>query len=161
VDVNERTTRWIIGSMATALWVTTALTARIGVTMHWYLAIWLATALASCGVLLCVADALARARDAKRDAMRRVPSDGIQVICEAIELHASKMSTLVDRHATRMETATEGHGNQLRADVFNAERWQANLWRGQTLGQYDAAMEAARRAGNDTGPLPRITAGPR
>lgn len=150
VDVRESSTRWIISSTATALWVTTALAASVELTMHWYLALWLATAVASLGVLVVLFDALARTREAhKYEAGRASFDETVKVLCAAI-----------GEHATRMEVATRGHADRLRSDVFTAERLVASKWRGETLAQYDAAMEAARRRGSDTGPMPVIPVGP-
>jgi hypothetical protein len=138
--VRESNTRRIIGSTAAALWVATALTAGIGVTVHWFLAIWLATAVASLGVLAILVDAMARARETQRsEAGRTSLHDSVQLLCAAIERH----------------------GDRLRNDVFNAEWSRITKWRGQTLAQFDAEAEAARRQGNDTGPLPIISTWPR
>ncbi|MEV4178784.1 hypothetical protein [Nonomuraea sp. NPDC049709] len=140
--------RWIIGSTAAALWVTTALTAGAGVTMHVYLAVLLATTVASCGVLLCLADAMARARVTQSSAAGRAALDAsVQVLTGAI-----------DQHAVRMEKATAVHGDRLRRDVFSAERIMTTKWRGEALASLDASLEEAARArGSDTGPLPKIT----
>lgn len=149
--MNKRSTRWIIGSTAATLWVATALAASVELSLHWYLAIGMAAVVASGGVLVCLGDAMTSAREAQQSAAERAALDeSIQAIRVAIE-----------EHATRMEAATTVHGNQLRADVFNAERWLTNKWRGQSLSQIDAAAEAARRNGSDTGPLPPISIGPR
>lgn len=150
VDVRKSTTRWIISVTATALWVTTALAASVELAMHWYLALWLATAVASMGVLVILFDDMTRAREAYKDESGRASFDEtIKVLCAAI-----------GDHATRMEIATKGHGDRLRSDVFTAERLVASKWRGETLAKYDAASEAARRHGSDTGPLPIISIGP-
>lgn len=139
VDVNESSMRWIIGSTAAALWVTILLTASIGLTLHWYLTIWLATAVASGGVVACLVDAMARARETRAIAVLR---------------------EVIGEHAKRMEEATSGHAERLRSDVFTLERWMANRWRGDALAKHDATVEAARR-GSDSGPLPSISGWPR
>lgn len=161
VDVNESNTRWIVGSATVALWVTTAVTAGIGLTMHWYLAIWLATAMASGGVLIYVADVLARARASRDAAGAPVVSEGAHLVCAAIARQTAQMETLVDRHAQRIESATEGHGSRMQADVFDLRHWVTNRYRGQALAQIDAAIEAERRSGSGAGPLPIISSGPR
>ncbi|MEU8151689.1 hypothetical protein [Nonomuraea sp. NPDC048901] len=150
VDVRKSSTLWIISMMATALWVTTALAASVELTMHWYLALMLATAVASIGALIILNDNMTRARDAQKyEAGRASFDETVRVVCAAI-----------GEHATRMEIATKGHGDRLRSDVLTAERLIASKWRGETIAQYDAAMEAARRHGSDTGPLPIISIGP-
>lgn len=161
VDVNEGNTCWIVASTAVTLWVTTAVTAGIGLTMHWYLAIWLATAMASGGVLICMADVLAKARASRDAAGGAVASEGAHLVCAAIARHTAQMETLVDQHAQRIESATEGHGSRMQADVFNLRYWLANRYRGQTLAQLDAAIEAEKRSGSDRGSLPVISPGPR
>lgn len=160
VDVNERSTRWIIISTAAALWVTTVLAAHAKVGMHWYLAIWLATALASCAVLACAVDALARRRQA-RTAAEGVNGGDAQLVCAAIDALGVRMEAISDQHALRVEGAAKRHGDRMQADVLNLRRWEANKYRGRTLGQIDAAIEAERRAGNDTGPFSQLWAGPR
>lgn len=136
--------------MAAALWVTTALTADTGLSLRMYLAVWLATFFASCAALACLVDTMAQAREERRRAAERAAlSEALQVVCGAL-----------GDHAERMEVATAGHGDRLRRDVFAAERWVTNKWRGEALAQYDAAVEAARQ-GSDTGPLPTISAIPR
>jgi hypothetical protein len=147
--LNQRNTRWIICGTAAALWVTTALTAHAGLGLRMYLAVWLATLIASCAALACLVDAMAQAREERKRAMARAElGEAVQVLCGAI-----------GDHAGRMETVTAGHGERLRRDVFAAERWVTNRWRGEALAQYDAAAEAARH-GSDTGPLPPISAFP-
>ncbi|MFI7644273.1 hypothetical protein [Nonomuraea sp. NPDC049400] len=150
MDVKVGSTRWIIGSTAAALWVTTALAAKAELSLHWYLAIGMATVVASGGVLVCIADALTRAREAHQTAAGRAAfNEGIQEIRAAI-----------GEHAERMEIATLGHADQLRRDVLTADRWLLTAkWRGHALAQHDAAAEAAQR-GSDSGQWPIVSNGP-
>lgn len=129
--MNDRTIRWIIGSAAAALWISTILTLAADIHDRWHLAILLAACVASLAGTACVLDARAQAREAHRSAERRAALD--QIIAA------------VDQHAGRMEKS-----------VFTAERWMANGWRAERLAQHDAAEARAAQRGDETGPLPMI-----
>jgi hypothetical protein len=149
--VNVCTTRWIIGSVAAALWALTVITATVNIHVRWYLAIWLGAFIASLGVLACLVDAMARVREARRHAAGRVALDqSVEAVCAAL-----------DKHADRMERSVNSHGRRMESSVFTAERWQANGRRGEILAQIDAAQAVATQRGDETGPLPAIFGGAR
>lgn len=156
VDVNESRIRWIIIiSSAAALWVSTALTASAGVALHWYLAIWLATGVVSLGVVACLMDAMARAREADRQAAGRAArNEEVKAVCAAIGENARRVEVAADRHARRVEAATQGHGDRLHRDVYAV---MASTWRGEALAASDAMEAAARSVGGDTGPMQAVS----
>lgn len=136
--MKQRTTRWIIGTAAVALWGATIAMAGLEIGFRWYLATWLATFIGSLGVLICIADAMIRARQAETAHLERM---GVSELKDAIAWHA-----------TRMEQATKLHGDKMEKKVFAADRWYANGKRGEVLAELDAA-DAVRRRNEDSGPI--------
>ncbi|SEN91354.1 hypothetical protein [Nonomuraea pusilla] len=144
--MNERKTRWIIGSVAAALWATIVVATAIELSLRWYLAIWLAALVASCMVLAFLVDGMAKVREERSAAaLRAAINDGVQDLCTAI-----------DQHGTRMEVTSREHGDKLAKSVLSAERWLTNGWRAEKLAQMDAAAAKAAQLGDETGPLPIV-----
>lgn len=139
--LKESGARWIIGGTNGVLWLTLAWAASAELAMHWYLAIWLAVAMAGCGGIVYLADLTARMRDVRLSAEERAAlGESVETILRSIK----------------------GQEERLRADVLTADRIAVQRWRGEALAQIDAALEAAaRRGGSDTGPLPIVSVGPR
>lgn len=136
-----RWTQWIVGA-AVVLWGTTLATAGLGIEIRWYLAVWLATLVASLGVAVCaVDDMIGKHQSATATLGRSLVREGVSEVQAAIALHAS-----------RMEQATTGHGDKMAKNVFAADRWYINGHRGEVLAQLDAA-EAVRRSQEDSGPI--------
>jgi hypothetical protein len=136
VEVNKRSTRWIIGGAAAALWGTTLATATIELHMRWYLALWLATGVASAAVLICLGDSLAAARQVEREARSKAAFDeGLRIITAAIREHGEKVCK----------------------SVFSAQHWAAIVFRAGKLAEYDAAAAKEAQSGDETGPFRAIS----
>lgn len=151
-------THWIVGTAVTASFGGAILAAALEVSLHWHMAVVLGAALTSGAAYTYVADARAKQRDVRRRAADLAAIEtGVSRVCKAINNNASRFETAADDHAVRMEKATAGHGERLRSDVFTIDSLMATIHRGEIMAQLDAEREAeARKARNDTGPLPVI-----
>lgn len=57
-------------------------------------------------------------------------------------------------HGISMEAATKNHAGVMGKQVFSAERWATNRWRGEALAHLDAAaMYSSNGNGTGTGPF--------
>lgn len=141
--MSEGKTRCIIGAAAGLLWGATLATAHIDLDLRLYLAVWMATGIATLTAVAWSFGLRFQKVQAQRDAATKA------TIYQAVKV----LETATCEHAARMEAATVRHGDHVAETAFRADRWFNNGMKAVKIAGADAVVDVARSNGDDSGQL--------
>lgn len=141
--MSEGKTRCIVGAAAGLLWGATLATAHIDLNLRLYLAVWMATGIATLTAVAWSFGMKFQEAQAQRDAATRA------TIYQAVE----RLEQATYEHGSRVEAATERHGDHLAEVAFRADRWFNNGMKAAKIAGADAVVDVARSNGEDPGQL--------
>lgn len=142
--MSEGKTRCIIGAAAGLLWGATLATAHIDLNLRLYLAVWMATGIATLTAVAWLFGTKFKEAQAQRDAATRA------TIYQAVK----RLETATYEHGSRVEAATVKHGAHLAAAAFSANGWFNKGLNAAKIADADAVVDVARSHGDiDTGQL--------